>query len=67
MPANFEGIDLRLRIAQAVAILNNETFRKVEEVLASGPMVSELGIDWDPPLFELVGGMVVATEQMRIL
>lgn len=51
----------------AVAILNNETFRKIEETMATGPFTNEVGIYWDQPLVDLANGLIVATERMRML
>ena len=59
--------EVRRRAALAVAILNNETFRKIEEAMATGPFTNEVGIYWDPPLVDLGNGLIVATERMRLL
>ena len=61
------GVGVEAQIDYGVRTINELTGRKIQEFLASGAILNELKVDWQPPLVEVKDGLIIVHERMRVL
>jgi hypothetical protein len=54
-------------IAQAIALVNQQSFWKIQEFLAAGCFANELGVEYEPPLVEIDRDTIVVSERLRFI
>lgn len=54
-------------LLKIASVMQRSSEFKLYDFLVSGPMVNEVGVEWEQPLLELHGNNVVAHERMRFI